>query len=108
MSIFHWPLRLLWLCPLFPYTTLFRSLHLRDQGRLGVLGDHEARIDSGVLRQERGQPVGARSEEHSLNSSHVAISYAVFCLKKTKLTSSPNDILDVDHVLALEIGLVVT
>src|SRR5690625_6015283 len=24
----------------------------------------------------------ARSEEHSLNSSHVAISYAVFCLKK--------------------------
>src|SRR5439155_20701839 len=25
-----------------------------------------------------------RSEEHSLNSSHVAISYAVFCLKKKK------------------------
>src|SRR5207253_8628304 len=27
---------------------------------------------------------GARSEEHTLNSSHVAISYAVFCLKKKK------------------------
>src|SRR5690625_6494703 len=27
-----------------------------------------------------------RSEEHSLNSSHVAISYAVFCLKKKKTT----------------------
>src|SRR5690606_39285291 len=26
-----------------------------------------------------------RSEEHRLNSSHVKISYAVFCLKKTKL-----------------------
>src|SRR6266496_1868116 len=26
----------------------------------------------------------ARSEEHSLNSSHVEISYAVFCLKKKK------------------------
>src|SRR5690625_5795304 len=26
----------------------------------------------------------ARSEEHRLNSSHVAISYAVFCLKKKK------------------------
>src|SRR5437868_14001409 len=26
----------------------------------------------------------ARSEEHSLNSSHVSISYAVFCLKKKK------------------------
>src|SRR2546426_3654270 len=27
-----------------------------------------------------------RSEEHSLNSSHLVISYAVFCLKKKKLT----------------------
>src|SRR5256885_9153131 len=26
---------------------------------------------------------GFRSEEHSLNSSHLVISYAVFCLKKT-------------------------
>src|SRR5207249_11990467 len=26
----------------------------------------------------------ARSEEHTLNSSHVSISYAVFCLKKKK------------------------
>src|SRR5207249_7767788 len=26
-----------------------------------------------------------RSEEHSLNSSHVSISYAVFCLKKKKI-----------------------
>src|SRR5690625_6261307 len=29
-------------------------------------------------------PRDRRSEEHSLNSSHVAISYAVFCLKKKK------------------------
>src|SRR5437870_9785736 len=28
--------------------------------------------------------LGDRSEEHTLNSSHVAISYAVFCLKKKK------------------------
>src|SRR2546426_4753007 len=27
---------------------------------------------------------GTRSEEHSLNSSHLVISYAVFCLKKKK------------------------
>src|SRR5207249_11007773 len=27
-----------------------------------------------------------RSEEHTLNSSHVSISYAVFCLKKKKKT----------------------
>ena len=25
-----------------------------------------------------------RSEEHTLNSSHITISYAVFCLKKKK------------------------
>src|SRR5690625_5722784 len=30
----------------------------------------------------------SRSEEHSLNSSHVAISYAVFCLKKKKQTDT--------------------
>src|SRR5436309_8174796 len=29
-----------------------------------------------------------RSEEHSLNSSHVKISYAVFCLKKKKRKNS--------------------
>src|SRR5690606_39596043 len=28
--------------------------------------------------------LGNRSEEHTLNSSHVKISYAVFCLKKKK------------------------
>src|SRR5258707_11273323 len=30
-----------------------------------------------------------RSEEHSLNSSHANISYAVFCLKKKKKTNFP-------------------
>src|SRR5690349_23822837 len=30
----------------------------------------------------RGQSLRDRSEEHTLNSSHVEISYAVFCLKK--------------------------
>ena len=28
--------------------------------------------------------IGGRSEEHTLNSSHITISYAVFCLKKKK------------------------
>src|SRR5215510_2591865 len=32
----------------------------------------------------KGFEVVIRSEEHTLNSSHVAISYAVFCLKKKK------------------------
>src|SRR5439155_17403894 len=39
------------------------------------------------IKGESGEgwhPEQARSEEHSLNSSHVAISYAVVCLKKKR------------------------
>src|SRR3989442_9098605 len=32
---------------------------------------------------------GERSEEHTSNSSHVRISYAVFCLKKKKASMPP-------------------
>src|SRR2546428_5839562 len=63
---------------LFPYTTLFRS-----QGRVGVLEEHDA-IPSGPRdRRAVEQQVAAgrtRSEEHTSNSSHDQISYAVFCL----------------------------
>src|SRR5437773_8326389 len=34
---------------------------------------------------------GTRSEEHTLNSSHITISYAVFCLKKKKQKKFWND-----------------
>src|SRR2546426_6404013 len=64
---------------LFPYTTLFRSreraagllrrraaLHHSAQGRVASLG-----------------PVTDRKSTR-LNSSHLVISYAVFCLKKKK------------------------
>src|SRR5690349_23240207 len=56
---------------LFPYTTLFRSAAHHRQPRRRTSG-------------EPGQGVLHRSEEHTLNSSHVEISYAVFCLKKKK------------------------
>src|SRR5437868_12455589 len=65
---------------LFPYTTLFRSLHRQRQ-------DVSAAAD---LEQEKGQQLDAgakgRRDRKStrLNSSHVSISYAVFCLKKKK------------------------
>src|SRR5690242_21241086 len=40
-------------------------------------------IGAGVSGQNAiAMAVGLRSEEHSLNSSHMSISYAVFCLKK--------------------------
>src|SRR5690349_22094383 len=80
---------------LFPYTTLFRSeprrardrrasrrrrrlpadrLRRRDRRR-GVRGGHRERL-----------PARARDRKSTrLNSSHVEISYVVFCLKKKKV-----------------------
>src|SRR5699024_11271791 len=57
---------------LFPYTTLFRSSHDGSPG---------ARMPSGVV--DLGLDGGDRKSTR-LNSSHVSISYAVFCLKKKK------------------------
>src|SRR5438094_4380796 len=54
-------------------------------------GGHGVVIQFGCFASSEspGQPekvttTGTRSEEHSLNSSHRTISYAVFCLKKKK------------------------
>src|SRR5690349_24056399 len=62
---------------LFPYTTLFRSdsAHARHgAGRLArFLGDRD-----GAAKAPRDR------KSTRLNSSHVEISYAVFCLKKKK------------------------
>src|SRR5258705_689874 len=80
---------------LFPYTTLFRS-HVQPQlggfVLLPELGGHHAgqRVQPHlVLRQRRAR--GSRTDRKStrLNSSHLGISYAVFCLKKKKSTSVP-------------------
>src|SRR5256885_6237761 len=60
---------------LFPYTTLFRSLlSLTDVRGANVLGN---RFPVGPI------PDGDRKSTR-LNSSHLVISYAVFCLKKKK------------------------
>src|SRR5437899_9321573 len=58
---------------LFPYTTLFRS-HEGARARAGVQGRHRAVPPAGM---------GDRKSTR-LNSSHLGISYAVFCLKKKK------------------------
>src|SRR6266480_6497077 len=60
---------------LFPYTTLLRPAdeHLRRVHPLRRPGAHGA-----------GLGAACRSEEPRLNSSHMSISYAVFCLKKKK------------------------
>src|SRR5256885_8456189 len=80
---------------LFPYTTLFRSARAE-------IGDAIARTCRGRRRQQHGIMTGAVSRSQllqtqlpaekrildrkstRLNSSHLVISYAVFCLKKKK------------------------
>src|SRR5258705_2814986 len=63
---------------LFPYTTLFRS---RRRARRHLRAAH----DFGRLRvEERRQRDLLDRKSTRLNSSHLGISYAVFCLKKKK------------------------
>src|SRR5437773_8652618 len=63
---------------LFPYTTLFRSS--RVVFRDGVIPEPALRDLVPPLPEE---PVRDRKSTR-LNSSHITISYAVFCLKKKK------------------------
>src|SRR3712207_7931299 len=82
---------------LFPYTTLFRSLRGAAQGRPAGAADGRARV-GGVRaarlrgahrRRHRGLPQERQDRKSTrLNSSHVNISYAVFCLKKKILIKS--------------------
>src|SRR5947199_6948225 len=72
---------------LFPYTTLFRS-HIADfsVGMLGangvVGGGANLAVGAAIAARLRGSDQDRKSTR--LNSSHLGISYAVFCLKKKK------------------------
>src|SRR3989442_11691780 len=91
---------------LFPYTTLFRSARNRARaarpggavqaprgdarrhvarGRPGPAGGKRTKLveDPHVVADHRD---GGDRKSTRLNSSHVRISYAVFCLKKKKTT----------------------
>src|SRR3989442_2205883 len=76
---------------LFPYTTLFRSVIDGAVLRRGEV--RLRRLDGGQLTGVCGGRLRCRSRHRELrgdrkstrlNSSHVRISYAVFCLKKKK------------------------
>src|SRR5256885_4329296 len=87
---------------LFPYTTLFRSLLVHSQSRtlrrekvvvvVGELRDRRIEILPlvlGRIREDRNVLrllIELQQDRKStrLNSSHLVISYAVFCLKKKK------------------------
>src|SRR5690242_21427425 len=74
---------------LFPYTTLFRSrraaaAELRSaRGDRGRRGRAQGEDDGPSGRPPRGGR-GIDRKSTRLNSSHMSISYAVFCLKKKK------------------------
>src|SRR5690349_25019731 len=64
---------------LFPYTTLFRSRVVAMHGEIGL----QARVLQPGLKVLIPFLFSDRKSTR-LNSSHVEISYAVFCLKKKK------------------------
>src|SRR2546426_8607560 len=84
---------------LFPYTTLFRSALFdrrhRDRAAPGIERRVEPRKREVVRAEQLRRAVGgalrlARRRDRKstrLNSSHLVISYAVFCLKKKKIIS---------------------
>src|SRR5438874_7588058 len=70
---------------LFPYTTLFRSGQIARADVVEVIALVGAARAYAAARH--AHPVLARLRDRKstrLNSSHVEISYAVFCLKKKK------------------------
>src|SRR5438874_5198898 len=79
---------------LFPYTTLFRSNRRQHQDYGDAEDDQHGderlvgccRVGDGEARRQEVGMLGQDRKSTRLNSSHVEISYAVFCLKKKKTT----------------------
>src|SRR3989442_10069055 len=81
---------------LFPYTTLFRSAAPEQRGReepryragvhpSGLVPPEKLEDPPGIEVVKEDEPEERRDRKSTrLNSSHVRISYAVFCLKKKK------------------------
>src|SRR5256885_7919344 len=79
---------------LFPYTTLFRSLVVAVGNPFGF----ESTVSAGVV-SALGRSLRDRKSTR-LNSSHLVISYAVFCLKKKNTVTErphPADAPDAEH-----------
>src|SRR5690554_7670999 len=93
---------------LFPYTTLFRSglvITDREFGRAYLTEGWARRFLVALFRKYVVLFVGYSHDDLDrkstrLNSSHVRISYAVFCLKKknTTLLHSPLPLLIIPHI----------
>src|SRR5438045_6723185 len=95
--VFFLPLRPQQRPTLFPYTTLFRSWTIQHDKHTAMQLVGSATIPAGAVLdtreladdptfQQRGIRQTMKQDRKStrLNSSHLGISYAVFCLKKKK------------------------
>src|SRR5256885_4592485 len=82
---------------LFPYTTLFRSLRQRaselGSGDPTVAAHRDLRPPAPAAAVEQLASERLDRKSTRLNSSHLVISYAVFCLKKKKKTQSTTPLL---------------
>src|SRR2546426_1903290 len=79
---------------LFPYTTLFRSLPPRAAAPpdAGHRIRRHLRQESGACGRGRAAAGDCRDRKSTrLNSSHLVISYAVFCLKKKKVWNAVSE-----------------
>src|SRR3989442_5996281 len=91
---------------LFPYTTLFRSILVdrdmlitdtgrvpEDYGRMGLPANtrtrHYKQADGWIHAVDLRTTGRGDRKSTRLNSSHVRISYAVFCLKTKKVSDQP-------------------
>src|SRR3989454_1797259 len=79
---------------LFPYTTLFRSARGIPTYCTADAGTVTVRVPRGrqwtITTQRQGTCHARDRKSTRLNSSHLVISYAVFCLKKKKAEARRN------------------
>src|SRR5256885_10167120 len=82
---------------LFPYTTLFRSaqivelrffagMNVEEVSEVLELPKRTVEAEWTVIRATLRKEISADRKSTRLNSSHLVISYAVFCLKKKTRT----------------------
>src|SRR5438067_5172444 len=72
---------------LFPYTTLFRSSIVSARLMMTDCAESSSSVYRFSRKSERTRARSSTRQDRKstrLNSSHVSISYAVFCLKKKK------------------------
>src|SRR5260221_9978562 len=89
---------------LFPYTTLFRSAVFselnpyRDTGLLSIYAGTSLESARQVVESILNEFKQLKDRKSTrLNSSHTVISYAVFCLKKKKITTSKLRLCEIAH-----------